>query len=430
VSGWPAATGTFRPMSSPRVTQPHPAAWLVLIVPFGAAGGFVSVGLTFLATRHGLSITQGALLGAASLAAQWLRWLWAPLVDITLTPRRWYLLSTLLCSATVLAMAVVDMTPQTLPLLLVLIAASSIATTVLAMAVEAVMTVSTPPEQFGRVSAWQNAGNLGGSGIGGGLGLYLLEHLPAPWMAGAIMAVILLACAAAWHWVGDVRLHPCGRTPGEAVARVARELWQTLRERGGMLAGLLLLMPVGTGAASGVLTQAAVAAHWGAGADAVALTQGVVSGIVTAAGCFAGGWLCHRMHPRTVYVVVGLVLGAIDLVMVVSPSTVTTYVAVSIVYAFFVGVVWSAYTAVVLDAIGVTAAATKFSVMASLANFPIWWMGLLLGWVSDRHGPAAMLETEAVLSVVGVSVFSIAAIYAGRWMGRLPKGDNARISVP
>jgi MFS family permease len=116
--------------------------------------------------------------------------------------------------------------------------------------------------------------------------------------------------------------------------------------------------------------------------------------------------------------------------MVVSPSTVTTYVAVSIVYAFFVGVVWSAYTAVVLDAIGVTAAATKFSVMASLANFPIWWMGLLLGWVSDRHGPAAMLETEAVLSVVGVSVFSIAAIYAGRWMGRLPKGDNARISVP
>ena len=68
---------------------PHPAVWMVLIVPFGAAGGFVTVGLTFLATRHGLSITEGALLGGASLAAQWLRWLWAPAVDITLTPRRW-----------------------------------------------------------------------------------------------------------------------------------------------------------------------------------------------------------------------------------------------------------------------------------------------------------------------------------------------------
>jgi hypothetical protein len=39
-----------------------------------------------------------------------------------------------------------------------------------------------------------------------------------------------------------------------------------------------------------------------------------------------------------------------------------------------------------LDAIGVTAAATKFSVMASLTNFPIWWMSLLLGRVADRHG--------------------------------------------
>jgi hypothetical protein len=60
------------------------------------------------------------------------------------------------------------MTPQTLPLLLVLIAASSIATTVLAMSVEAVMTVSTPPEQFGRVSARQNAGHLGGAGSAAG----------------------------------------------------------------------------------------------------------------------------------------------------------------------------------------------------------------------------------------------------------------------
>jgi hypothetical protein len=116
--------------------------------------------------------------------------------------------------------------------------------------------------------------------------------------------------------------------------------------------------------------------------------------------------------------------------MVVSPSTVNTYVAVSIAYAFFVGVVWSAYTAVVLDAIGVTAAATKFSVMASLANFPIWWMGLLLGWVADRHGAAAMLETEAGLSLAGVTVFSLAAIYAVRSIARTREGDNARISVP
>jgi hypothetical protein len=57
-------------------------------------------------------------------------------------------------------------------------------------------------------------------------------------------------------------------------------------------------------------------------------------------------------------------------------------------------------------------------------------MGLLLGWVSDRHGPAAMLETEAVLSLVGVAVFSLGAIYAGRSMATPRAGDAARISVP
>jgi hypothetical protein len=111
------------------------------------------------------------------------------------------------------------------------------------------------------------------------------------------------------------------------------------------------------------------------------------------------------MHPRIAYMAVGLLLGGIDLAMVLAPATVQMYVGISMLYAFGVGVVYAAYSAVVLDAIGTTAAATKFSVMASLANFPIWWVGLLLGWVADHSGAPAMLETEAALSLVGVVVF-------------------------
>lgn len=392
-------------MKSSTTEPPHPAVWMVLMIPFGAAGGFVTVGLTFLATKNGLSITQGALITAASLVAQWLRWLWAPLVDITLTPRRWYNISNVFIALTLLAMSAVKMTPATLPLLLLLIALSSLATTVLAMAAEAVMTVCTPSQRIGRVSAWQQAGNLGGTGLGGGLGLYLLEQLPSPWMAGAIMAVLMLLCGWGWRYVPAVRLHSGQGTAAQAVAGVVRDLWQMLRQRGGMLAALLLLMPFGTGAASGVLTQASVAARWGAGANAVALTQGVLSGLVTAVGCFIGGWLCERVHPRTAYVAAGLLLGGVDLVMVAAPATVNMYVAISMVYSLGVGVAYAAYASVVLDAIGVTAAATKFSVMASLANFPIWWVGLLLGWMADHHGAQAMLETEAVLSVAGVVIF-------------------------
>jgi MFS transporter, PAT family, beta-lactamase induction signal transducer AmpG len=297
------------------------------------------------------------------------------------------------------------------------IAVTSLVNTVVAMAVEACLTVDTPPDQVGRVSAWYQAGNLGGTGLGGGLGLWLLETLPQPWMAGALMGTLMVACCGALVFVRELPAAP--HRVGEiglvaAVRSVASDLVRTLRTTGGMLAALLLVLPVGTGAGSGVLTQAEVAAHWGAGVREVGLMQGTLAGLVTAAGCFAGGALCRRIHPRSAYAMIGLVLAAIGSSMALAPATVTTYVVASTIYNFAVGMAYAAYSATTLDAIGHTAGATKFSTMASLANFPIWWLGLLLGWVADHRGPASMLHTEAVLGVLGVGVFTLAAVRARR----------------
>jgi MFS family permease len=281
------------------------------------------------------------------------------------------------------------------------------------MAIEACMTADTPPDQAGRVSAWYQAGNLGGTGLGGGLGLWLLETLPQPWMAGAIMGALMLACCGALAFVNErpATPHRVGEVGLVAAVRgVARDLVQTLRSTGGMLAALLLVLPIGTGAGSGVLTQAAVAAHWGAGAREVGLLQGTLAGLITAAGCFAGGALCKRVHPRSAYAAIGVALAGIASAMALAPATVTTYIVASTVYNFAVGMAYAAYSATTLDAIGHTAGATKFSTMASLANFPIWWLGLLLGWVADHRGPAAMLHTEAALSVIGVALFALAVV--------------------
>lgn len=67
-----------------------------------------------------------------------------------------------------------------------------------------------------------------------------------------------------------------------------------------------------------------------------------------------------------------------------------------------------------LDAIGTQAGATKYNVLASLSNFPIWWLGLLLGWLADHFGAAAMLHAEALLGVLGVALFSLAALWTRR----------------
>src|SRR5262249_29772699 len=157
--------------------------------PFGAMTGFVQIALTFLATKHGLSISEGALLNGAQMGTQWLKWVWAPIVDVTLTARRWYVLSTAASAVGVFAMAVVPLGPSTLGLLLAIIAAASLINSAVGMAVEALIAGVTKPDEIGRVSAWLQVGNLGGIALGGALGLYLITHLPRPWMGGAIMGV-------------------------------------------------------------------------------------------------------------------------------------------------------------------------------------------------------------------------------------------------
>lgn len=387
---------------------PHPVVWTILYLPFGALSGFVTVALTFLATKQGLSISEGALLNGAQMLTQWLKWTWAPVVDITLGPKRWYVLSTALSGISILAMASVPLSRDSLPLLLGIIAAASLVNSAVGMAVEAIIAHTTPAEQIGRVSAWFQAGNLGGVGFGGALGLYLVVHLPAPWMAGVVMAVLFLLCCTPLFFVPAVPAHHRGAGPLAAVKGVVGDLRTMLKTKGGLAAAILCVMPVGCGAAQAVLTQAEVAKKWGAGEREVALLQGLAAGFVTAVGCFAGGALCQRVKPRTAYVGIGLALCATALGMAASPMSITTYVVWSLVYTFVVGLAYAAFTAFALEAMGKGSGATKYNIFASLSNFPIWWLGLVLGVAAQRWGARSMLVTEAALGAVGVVVFLFA----------------------
>jgi hypothetical protein len=54
---------------------------------------------------------------------------------------------------------------------------------------------------------------------------------------------------------------------------------------------------------------------------------------------------------------------------------------------------------------GLGAAATKFSLFASLSNMPIAYMTSIDGWAYERRGAAGMLYTEAVMGAVGLVLF-------------------------
>ena len=75
------------------------------------------------------------------------------------------------------------------------------------------------------------------------------------------------------------------------------------------------------------------------------------------------------------------------------------------IYAFITGLTYAGFSAFVLEAMGLGAAATKFSLFASLSNMPIAYMTSIDGWAYERWGAAGMLFTEAVMGAVGLVLF-------------------------
>lgn len=382
----------------------------MLIAPFGATFGFVSIALAFLATRHSLSVTQGAQLIAVGMFPNVWKFFWAPLADNTLTRKRWYLLSCVLCAAGMFAMAAVPLGPSTLGLISLIVLMTSVAATFLGFAVEAMIAHLTPPADRGRISGWFQAGNLGGTGLGGGAGLWLLTNLPAGWQTGLVLAALTLGCASVLPLLPDVAAAPPGGSLFGAIRVVAVDIWQVIWSRDGALCALLCFVPVGTGAAAGVLTQAEVAAHWGAGAHEVELVQGLLTGVISMIGCLVGGYGCGFFGPRTAYVVYGAIMAGVTAAMALSPANPATYLTFSLGYAFVTGLCYAAFSGFVFDAIGAGNAATKYNGFASLSNTPIWYMGLLLAAAETHLGPKQMLLTESACGVLGILGFAAALL--------------------
>src|SRR4029453_11461839 len=117
-----------------------------------------------------------------------------PIADTTLTRKRWYAIANAVCALGMLAMAVLPLGLATLNAMWAVIVLTSFAATFVGFAVEALVGHLTPPEGRGGGGGGLRGGTLGGAGIGGGSGLWLLTHAPATWQAGVVLALLTMAC--------------------------------------------------------------------------------------------------------------------------------------------------------------------------------------------------------------------------------------------
>jgi MFS family permease len=401
--------------AAPERTAPHPWVWAVLYFPYGLTFGFPAIALGYLGSKAGVPVSAiASVVGMTFLAAGW-KFVWAPIGDYTLTRKRWYWLAIAAVSIGLVALTIVPLSVRTVPLVSLLVLLTSVAATFVAFATEGLMVHNTPAHLRGRAAGWFQSGNQFGQTAGGGIGLWLMNHSPSPWMAGAALSAIIAACALATRGLEEPPREMTGASVRDRAADAWRNLIDVLRSRAGRLGLLLAILPIGTGAAQYLFGS--IGPEWNAPADTVSLALGLGGGVAIVAGCFAGGRLADRVDKPLSYAI-SCGLGLVACIgIALSPRTAAGYAASTLFYTFSLGMVAASFTGLVLAIIGHTAAATKINLFFAINT--LFSLGVLrvAGWAHDAWASTGMLYTEALLGVAALAIF---ALVAGKVRGTLP----------
>jgi PAT family beta-lactamase induction signal transducer AmpG len=378
-----------------------PFAFFFLVLPYGISSGFVSITLPFFLTKAGFSVAAAGAIVAVGVSANLWLFLWGPLADLTLTPKRWYLIGLTTGAGAIFVLSLLPFQQSAAAVLTIMVFVSQIATTLVVLPLGGLMAHTVPDERKGRAAGWYQAGNLGGTGIGGGAGVWLGTHLSKE-LAGSVLGFAMLLSALALYFASDVRIVSEGATFRARMRLLGRDLLAMIRSAIPLLSLVLVASPIGAGAMNNLWS--AVADDWRANANVVALVTGVLNGILSAIGCVVSGWIVDRFGRWLAYFGFGVVLAIVAIVIAIVPRTPLAYEIGVLIYALFVGTNYAAFSAIVVHAIGKGVASTKYAFCQSLGNLPVVYMTALNGWVHDKKGPSWMLMTEALAAIVCVII--------------------------
>lgn len=414
-------------------TSTHPMMFLILCLPFGISQGYITVTLVYLLSHAGVSVLAIAGLAAINLMPQSIKFLWAPLIDTTLTSKHWYVLGVVANAGVIVTTTIVPMSSTNLLVFQALVLVIAVVGSFNLMAADSLMAHGTTPKEKGRAAGWAQAGNLGGTGLGGGVGLWLGVHLHHAWISGVALAAASFLCCLTVCRVGEPERDRRPQTYWRSLMRVGCECWELVNSRLGFLAILIVLVPIGSGGAQNLWP--AIAGDWRAGADTVALVNGTLGGMVTMVGCVAGGFICDRVDRKRAYCLFGLLIAASTVAMAVAPRTAAMFAFFTLLYAFTLGLCYAAFAAVALETVGKGAAATKYSIIAGVSNLPLTYEALIDGWAQTRYGSGGMLYMEGLLGMLAVTLyFGAATLSRGRFRREIPLYEGislgSRSSVP
>jgi MFS family permease len=371
-----------------------------LVLPAGISIGFASVTLPYLLTQNGFSVEKAAAIVALGVSANLWRFLWGPIADLTLSLRKWFWIGVLACTSALMLLCVTPFTLKGATLLSAVVFVSQIAATFVLLPVGGIMANRIETHKKGRASGWYQAGNLGGVGLGGGVGLWLSTHYNVT-AAGIVLCVISIASALVIMLIQDVQ-HNKEESVLGAITNMGKDVISMVKIPAVLFVIVLICLPIGTGAAANLWS--AIAVDWKTDADTVALVTGILSGVVSALGCVVGGIVADKFGNWIAYLGSGTICALVTIIMALMPYHPYVYISGVLAYSLALGLINAAFSSVLLFAIGKKNASTKYSMLSSLGNLPVVYMTTFDGWAHDKHNSKFMLIAEAAVGILFVVI--------------------------
>ncbi len=388
-----------------------PFTFMFLHTSLAWPAGVVSLALGSGLVRAGVSVQRASHVIALSSLAFTLEFVWAPLVDGSLTRRLWFVAGTTAMCGCLALMLVAPWDADQVPLLAGLAFAACSGAAICGVATKGIMAYDVPAARLGRASGYYTAGGVLAKAIGGGGTLWLLTHLASRSTAAAISVGVAAAAGAAVALASRDRALPIREAPAKMVSAL-RELLGFLRTSGGFLVAIRCVLPFGAGTEAGLI--GAISREWGVTPDQLALFSALAAGASLLGATFAG-WLSSRIGPWQAFVAQGWGMIGVMLFFAFAPRTSTVFLLVELVYRALATACYAALLAIVMTTIGRGAASTKAAVMWSLTNVAFFYPTLIDGAVHDHAGTAAMILGDAALATAGFLLILAARRRLGSW---------------
>ncbi|HEX4406431.1 MAG TPA: MFS transporter [Polyangia bacterium] len=379
---------------------PHPAIFMPLILPFGVVVGYGQVATPYVLDKLGLLAVVVAASQQTGQLPHTIKIAWAPALDARGLRKHWFM-GSLALAAVALAAAVLVNPKEQLGLYTALMFAANVGAATSSAAVDALMATTVPIERKGAAAGWSMAGNLGGTGVGGALGLWLSQHAQ-PIIAALVLAVVMLACG-----IPILRIDEEGRPTKPilpAIGGLVKDLWRTAISREGWTGLIICLSPVGAGAAAN-LFSGGMHNDYHVSEEHVEVVTGLLGGVVSAVGCLIGGYLADRMRRRVAYAAAGALMAAVAIAMAFGPLTPGAFTYGTLAYQFVNGIGYAAFAAFVLEMIGHEGAVTtKYTLFVAASNWAITYTAVLDGWGYDKAKVPGLFLTDAGATTVGIVI--------------------------